>query len=120
LQQELFAAAPVDAASAALRLRPWTVKRAVPFVRQVHRRLPEVNGGLWAVSVRLGNEVVGCAIVGFAARLLAVDDACLCVLRVAVLPGHMNACSMLYGSCSRAARGMGASPTSHWWKRRRR
>lgn len=91
-----------------LRLRPWTVKQALPFVRRVHRRLKRVQGALWAVSVRLGDDVVGCAVVGHPARELMHDDATLAVLRVAVLEGHRNACSMLYGACSRAARAMGA------------
>lgn len=90
-----------------LRLRPWTVKAAKPWVAAVHRRLPRVQGALWAVSVRRGVEVVGCALVGNAARVW-MEDGVLAVLRVAVLEGNPNACSMLYGSCSRAARAMGA------------
>lgn len=92
----------------ALRLRPWTVKKALPFVRRVHRRLPRVQGALWAVSARLGASVIGCAVVGHPARELMEDDATLAVLRVAVIEGHPNACSMLYGACARAARAMGA------------
>jgi hypothetical protein len=91
-----------------LRLRPWTVKKALPFVRSVHRRLPRVQGALWAVSVREGREVIGAALVGHPAREWMEDDATLAVIRVAVQEGHPNACSMLYGACSRAARAMGA------------
>lgn len=90
-----------------MTLRPWTVKQAVPYVRRVHRRLPRVQGGLWAVSVRRDGEVVGCAIVGHPARKLA-EKGVLAVTRVAVLEQQPNACSMLYGSCSRAAKAMGA------------
>ena len=92
----------------ALVLRPVTVKAALPFVRAVHRRLPRVQGAMWAVSVLRGAERVGVALVGHAARLLAEDD-CLSVLRCAVIEGHHNACSMLYGACSRAAKAMGAT-----------
>lgn len=91
-----------------LTLRPWTVRRAGAFVAKVHRRLPRVQGGLWAVRVCRGAEVRGCAIVGHPARLW-MDEGVLAVLRVAVLPATPNACSMLYGACSRAARAMGAS-----------
>lgn len=91
-----------------LVLRPWTVKSAVPFVANVHRRLPEVQGGLWAVRVLRDTETVGCAIVGHPARVW-MDDGILAVLRVAVVEGTHNGCSMLYGACSRAARGMGAT-----------
>jgi hypothetical protein len=91
-----------------LRLRPWTVKQAKTWVREVHRRLPNVQGALWAVSVREADRVVGAALVGHPARVWMADNARLSVLRVAVLEGHPNACSMLYGACSRAARAMGA------------
>lgn len=91
-----------------LRLRPWTVRQAIPFVASVHRRLPVVQGALWAVSVRNEKDVVGCALVGHPARVWMVDSATLAVLRVACREGYRNACSMLYGACSRAARAMGA------------
>ena len=79
-----------------LRVKPWTVKQALPFVRRVHRRLKRVQGGLWAVRVvDERDDVVGCAIVGHAARELMGDDV-LAVLRVTVLEGYANACSMLY------------------------
>jgi hypothetical protein len=84
-----------------------TVKRALPFVRSVHRRLPVVQGAMWATSTWVGPELVGVALVGHPARELMVDDT-LAVLRVAVIEGNRNACSMLYGACSRAARAMGA------------
>jgi hypothetical protein len=90
-----------------MTLQPWTVKQALPFVADVHRRLPRVQGGLWAVRVTLDEQTVGCALVGHPARLLAAKGV-LGVLRVAVSEGHPNACSMLYGACSRAAKAMGA------------
>lgn len=89
-----------------LRLAPWTVKQALPFVRRVHRRLPNIQGAMWAVSVWRDGEVVGAALVGTPARVWNGDT--LNVLRVAVVEGNRNACSMLYGACSRAARAMGA------------
>ena len=90
-------------------LRPITVKAARAFVARVHRRLPRVQGALWAVSVRDdAGAVLGVALVGHPARVW-MDDGVLCVLRVAVPDGTPNACSMLYGATSRAARAMGAS-----------
>jgi hypothetical protein len=91
----------------ALRLRICTVKRALPFVRQVHRRLPRVQGAMWATSVWTQSEMVGVALVGWPARELMTDDT-LAVLRCAVVEGHKNGCSMLYGACSRMARAAGA------------
>jgi len=90
-----------------LRLRPWSVKKAVPFVSGVHRRLPKVQGAMWAISVKHEDKVVGVALVGHPARVWMDDYATLAVLRVAVLEGYPNACSMLYGACSRAAKAMG-------------
>lgn len=54
--------------SMSLRLRPCTLRRALPFVREVHRRLPKIQGAMWAVSVRSGLEIVGVALVGHRAR----------------------------------------------------
>jgi hypothetical protein len=81
-----------------LRLRPVSVKAAIPFVGRVHRRLSKVQGAMWAISVRVGPDVIGVALVGHPARLLMEDEASLSVLRVAVLEG----------ACSRAAKAMGA------------
>lgn len=89
-----------------LVLRPCTVKAAAPFVRKVHRRLSKVQGAMWAVQVLREGEMVGVALVGSPARVWNGDT--LTVLRVAVIEGNRNACSMLYGACSRAARDMGA------------
>lgn len=61
---------------------------------------------MWAISVIDGEDIVGVALVGHPARELMTDT--LSVLRVAVIEGHPNACSMLYGACSRAAKAMGA------------
>lgn len=91
-----------------LRLRPWSLRLALPFIKRVHRRLPDLHVAMWAISVRRGADVVGCAVVGSPARAWMEDDAVLCVARVAVIEGHPNACSMLYGACSRAAKAMGA------------
>lgn len=89
-----------------MRIRPFTVKRGLPFVARVHRRLPRVQGALWAIRVVEEDETVGVALVGHPARKLMGDT--LAVLRVAVIEEHPNACSMLYGACSRAVRAMGA------------
>src|SRR5258708_37072578 len=82
-----------------LILRPFTVKRALPFIRKVHRRLLKIQGALWAVSAWNGDEMIGVAVVGFPGRGLMVDDT-LCVLRGAVIDGQPNCCPMVYGSWS--------------------
>lgn len=90
-----------------LQLRPWTVRQALPFIRRTHRRLPRIQGALWAVRVMAADRVVGVATVGHPARE-SMEQGILAVSRCAVEEGHHNACSMLYGSCSRAAKAMGA------------
>lgn len=93
-----------------LRLRPWTVKRAdaLDFVKEVHRKLPRVQGAMWCISVRSGDAIVGVALVGWPSQAqTSAEIDHLRVLRVAVKEGYPNACSMLYGACWRAARAMG-------------
>jgi hypothetical protein len=91
-----------------LSVKPCTIRFATAWNNRVHRRLKRLQGGMWAVQVCVYDKIVGVAIVGNPApawQSLSV----LSILRVAVLDGYPNACSMLYGSCSRAARAMGAS-----------
>lgn len=93
----------------ALSVQPATIKFALIFNNLVHRRLPKLQGAMWAIKVKEGPNVVGVAIVGRpTARLLDENCRILQVLRVAVIPGTSNGCSMLYGACARAARDMGA------------
>ncbi len=91
-----------------LTLRPCTVKHAIKWIGNVHRKLPKLQGAMWAIRVLRDEKMVGVAAVGHPARMLAEKGA-LCVLRVAVVEGQPNACSMLYGACARAARAMGAT-----------
>lgn len=93
--------------SGEMEVRPCTIRAAKKWNSVVHRRLKELQGARWAVCVQDRGEVVGVAIVGNPSQEWQHRDI-LSVLRVAVLEGHPNACSMLYGACSRAARAMGA------------
>lgn len=94
-----------------MNLRPIPIKRALSFCATTHRRLPALQGAMWAVALYDdAAALIGVAIVGRPARLLQTEDyRTLSVLRVAVVEGHKNGCSMLYGACSRAARAMGAA-----------
>lgn len=83
---------------------------ALRFVHEVHRRLPNIQGAMWACSVRHGKEVVGVALVGWPSQEQTNDELDhLRVLRCAVKEGYPNACSMLYSACWRAARALGCS-----------
>jgi hypothetical protein len=95
-----------------LHLRPWTVKRssALAFVAETHRRLPKIQGAMWCISARDGNEIVGVILVGWPSQEQTTDEADhLRVLRLAVKEGHPNACSMPSTAAWRAARAMGAT-----------
>lgn len=104
----------------ALRHLPIPVKRAQRIVAGIHRRLPRVTGGLWAIAALRGSEMVGVAVVGRPSARMSdtagelAPQPNLEVLRVAVREGdrsetgNKGACSMLYGACARTARGMGA------------
>lgn len=97
-----------------LTTAPTTIKFAKKWNANTHRRLPAIQGALWAVRAMRGSDVVGVAIVARPAR--AIDDgSVLVVARVACLEDdeseskNKGACSILYAACARAARGMGAS-----------
>ena len=96
-------------------LRPVTIRAAKKWNAEVHRRLPALQGAMWSVQLRHGGQRVGVAIVGHPAQEWTNEEEdTLAVLRVAVLESptlngwRHGGCSMLYGSCSRAARDMGA------------
>lgn len=90
-----------------MRLFPSSVSFGRKWVADVHRHLPRVQGAKWCIGLRTDDDdVIGVALVGHGARALGPDT--LTVTRVAVLEGYKNACSMLYGACSRAAKAMGA------------
>jgi hypothetical protein len=91
-----------------LTVKPCSIRAAVKWNERVHRKLKRIQGGMWAIQVCADGEMVGVAIVGNPARSWQ-GTGVLSILRVAVLEGHRNACSKLYGACSRAARAMGAT-----------
>lgn len=96
-----------------LVLRPITVKRATAlgFVACVHRRLPRVQGAMWATSIREVEtmNLLGVILVGHPSRMQTTETCDhLRVLRCAVKECVPNGCSMLYGAAWRAARALGA------------
>jgi hypothetical protein len=93
-----------------LYLVPCTLTDAQAFVAQHHRHHRAPQGGLFAVSVAanaVDGPIVGVAIVGRPVARALQDGWTAEVTRVAVLAGHKNACSMLYGACWRGARALG-------------
>lgn len=103
--------APVNRASRKgphVSVRPYAVKHAIKFNAEMHRRLPKLQGGMWAVAAFVEGEMVGVGIVGHPQARMADDGRTLELLRVAVRAGAQNACSAIYGAVAGAARSMGA------------
>lgn len=93
-------------------LAPISLRAANDFVAKHHRHSGRTarNGGKFAISVCLGPEVVGIAIVGNPLSATYMDGKTAEVLRVCVsLTAPRNACSMLYGAAWRAWRAMGGT-----------
>ena len=87
-------------------LRPITLTAARQLVAQLHRHLPHVQGGLFAVACQDAEQIRGVAIVGRPSAREDQDGWTCEVVRCAT-DGARNACSLLYGACWRAARAHG-------------
>lgn len=119
-----------------VRLVPMTVKRAMAHVAEVHRHLPKVNGGRFAVGVEDRGELVGVGLVGNGPRVWEGSGK-MVITRVAVRTsvsrdGRRDGwdepwaasiysapyCSMIYGALCRAGKALGYTEawtyTFHW------
>lgn len=90
-----------------VNLRPLTITAARAFVDAFHRHHKAPVSGLFAVGVETDGELIGVAIIGRPVARGNQDGYTAEVTRLAVLEGHPNACSMLYGAAWRAARALG-------------
>lgn len=88
-----------------MRLAPITVKAARSWVRQTHRHLRDLQGGLFAVAIEADGELCGVAIAGNPPRVWQGTGR-LVISRVST-DGAENGCSMLYGAICRAAKALG-------------
>jgi hypothetical protein len=85
---------------------PCTVKAARSQVKEWHRHLPDIQGGLFAVKCVTPDGVcVGVGIAGNPSRVWQYE-AKLVISRVAT-NGYENACSLIYGALCRAAKALG-------------
>lgn len=108
-----------------LAIRPITLRQARDFVEEHHRHHVAPQGGLWAIalvddSYRRNQvnhqmephiELLGVAIAGRPVSRVLQRQGCLEVVRVCVLEGVRNGCSMLYGRCRRIGQQMGYAKT---------
>jgi hypothetical protein len=88
-----------------LKIVPMTVGAARRFVKENHRHLPDVQGGLFAAGVSIDGVCKGVAIAGNPARVWQGTGR-IVISRVAS-DETRNACSMLYGAICRAAQALG-------------
>jgi len=90
-----------------LTIRPITLRQAEGFVQEYHRHHDAPQGGLWAIALLRGQELVGVAIAGRPVSPVLQRQGYCEVVRVCVLPGVRNGCSKLYGRVRRIAQAMG-------------
>jgi len=88
-----------------------TVREAKRRVKQWHRKLEDIQGGMFAAGVAVNGELRGVAVAGNGPRVWN-DTGRLVISRVAVEEqddgkGTPNACSRLYAALARAAEALG-------------
>lgn len=97
-------------------IHPISLRQARDFVQEHHRHHDMPQGGLWAIALLREGEVdqggrglllVGVAIAGRPVSRVLQREGCCEVIRVCVVEGVPNGCSMLYGRCRRIAQAMG-------------
>jgi hypothetical protein len=89
-----------------LALKPITLREANEFVAQHHRHHKPTTGHKFSIGVQANGQLVGVAICGRPVSRYLDDGFTLEISRVCT-DGTKNACSMLYGACTRAAKAMG-------------
>lgn len=89
-----------------LLIRPITLRAANAYVEQHHRHHKPARGCVFCLSVWNEHGMVGVAIVGRpVARML--QDGLTCEVLRCCTDGTRNACSKLYATVAKVARGMG-------------
>ena len=89
-----------------LEIRPITLQAANAYVGQFHRHNLPTTGHKFSVSCYDGDRLCGVAIAGRPVSRRLDDGLTVEILRVCT-DGTRNACSILYGACSRCAKEMG-------------
>lgn len=89
-----------------LEIRPITLRDANQYVAEHHRHNIPTTGHKFSIACYDGDRLCGVAIAGQpVARNL--DDGFTIEIRRVCTDGTYNACSILYGACSRCAKEMG-------------
>lgn len=90
-----------------LELVPVTLTYARNFVDEFHRHHIAPQGGLFAIGIGDGKEIIGVAIIGRPVARLLNDGFTAEVTRLCIKEGYLHAASKLYAACWRAARSVG-------------
>lgn len=97
---------PFRDGGAKLEIRPINLKDANRFVKQHHRHHKAAAGHKFSICACKGEEIVGVAICGRPVSRY-MDDGTVIEINRLCTDGTKNACSVLYGACSRIAKEMG-------------
>lgn len=94
-----------------IEIVPMTVREAKRLVKRWHRKLPDIQGGMFAAGLSHDGELRGVAVAANPARVWQGTGR-LVISRVAVEEqddgkGVRNGCSRLYAALSRAAEALG-------------
>lgn len=90
-----------------MKIVPITLKAANSFVKENHRHHDTVKGCKFAIGLMENTQIIGVAICGRPVSRYLDDGFTLEINRLCVIEGYYNACSMLYGACTRIAKNMG-------------
>lgn len=97
---------PVRDGGAKLEIRPISLKAANRYVEKYHRHHKATAGHKFSICACKGEEIVGVAICGRPVSRY-MDDGTVIEINRLCTNGTKNACSVLYGACSRIAKEMG-------------
>lgn len=89
-----------------LSIRPITLRDANRFVAEYHRHNMPTRGHKYSIACYDGDRLCGVAIAGRPVARILDDGLTIEIMRVCT-DGTRNACSILYGACSRCAKEMG-------------
>ena len=89
-----------------LIIKPISLREANEFVNNFHRHHGGTVGHKFSIGLYNNEKLVGVAICG---RPVSrhLDNGTICEINRLCTDGTKNACSMLYGACSRIAKDMG-------------
>lgn len=89
-----------------MEIRPITFNEACEFIKLHHRHHKPTVGHKFSIGVYDAEKLIGVAVCG---RPVSrhLDDGTVCEINRLCTDGTYNACSMLYGACSRIAKEMG-------------